>query len=179
MRSVLLITLILFSTAGIALCQDIDTAIQERPLTRREVRRWLTVTQHDAELSAQANQELIELIQRRGVEFALSREEEWAFKLLEATDELLEAIRDGMPDGQRRAILDVSVKKDLYTTFTSNFSRSDLFSRKTAYEAGKEFVERFRNDPSVKDQVNFITRLLPQLERTIKALEQRGRIRTN
>lgn len=179
MRPLVLVTLAFFIFAPLALSQTVETTLHDRPLTRREVRRWLTITQDCAELSAEANRQLIAEIERRGVDFALSKEEEWAFTLLEASEELLEAIREALPEAQRTAILDVREKRDLYTAFISNFSRTDLQSRRTAFEAGQEFVNRFSSDPTVRDQRNFINRMLPQLDRSIKMLERGGRIRTN
>lgn len=179
MRPLLLIIIAILTISPIALTQSLDDVHHQRPLTRREVRRWLTLTQDNAELSAEANRQLIAEIERRGVDFALSKEEEWAFTLLEASVELLEAIRDALPEAQRTAILEVREKRDLYTTFISNFSRTDLQSRRTAFEAGQEFVKRFASDPTVRDQRNFINRMLPQLDRSIKMLERGGRVRTN
>lgn len=149
MRPFVLFILILVGPA-LSVAAQAAGPTPERPLTRREVRRWLTITQHDPELSAQANRDMIAEIERRGVEFALSEQEEWSFKLLEASDELLEAIRDAIPPEQRRSML-----------------------------AGQEFVERFGADPAARDQVNIVKRQLPQLERIIRALERTTRIRTN
>ncbi len=175
----ILIILILFSIAPSAYAQTTAPSGDERPLTRREVRRWLTVTQDNAELSAQANQDLIAEISRRGVDFALTPEQEWSFQLLEASDELIQAIRDGLPADQRQAILDAADKRNLYNSFLNNYARADLTSRKTAYEAGQEFVRRYRSDSTVRDQITFINRLLPQIDRAIRILERntRGRRR--
>lgn len=164
------ITTLFLSTAVFSQSADPDGF--GSPVSRREVKRWLTYTQDDAELSAQANLDLISEIKKRGVDFAFSSEEEWAFKLLEASEDLLVAIREGMPEPARRAILEVKEKRELYTAFISTFSRVDLQSRKTAFDAGQQFVKRFASDPTVKEQVNFINRALPQLDRSIKMLER-------
>lgn len=148
------------------------TNSQPRPVSRREVRRWLTMTQDYAELSADANRELIAAVGCRGVDFVLSREEEWSFTLLEASTELLEAIRLAVPEDQRRAILDQRDKTSLFSTFSTNYTRPDLQSRRAAYDAGREFVQRFAADPSVSQQVNLINRNLLQLSRSIQMLER-------
>lgn len=174
----ILIILILLSLVPVAYSQTVPLE-NDRPLTRREVRRWLTITQDDPEMSAQANLDIIAAIEQRGVDFALTPEQEWSFQLLEASDELIQAIRNGLPADQRQAILDAADKRNLYNSFLGNYARADLASRKTAYEAGQEFVRRYRADSSVRDQINFINRLLPQIDRAIRILERntRGRRR--
>ena len=148
-------------------------SVSESPVTRGEVRQWLTATEDDPEQSEQANRELIEEIERRGVNFVLSHEEEWAFGLLEATDELLVAIRDAVPAAQREALLRAAAQQRLYAAFMSNYTRTDLLSRRTALDAGKESIARFQNDPAVKTNFTFISRQLPNLERIVLMLERR------
>lgn len=151
--------------------------IERGPVTRREVRRWLNITQDNPVLSDEANQDLIVEIQKRGVNFVLSAEEEWAFQLLEASDELIIAIREAVPAEQRAAILAATERAKLYNTFSNNYRQSDLISRRTALEAGKEFVQRYRSDPAVKDAVSFINRYIPQLQRSVQMMERAPRTR--
>ncbi|MGE3465449.1 MAG: hypothetical protein AB7J13_00835 [Pyrinomonadaceae bacterium] len=142
------------------------------PVTRREVRRWLNVTQDDPVLSQEANEELIAAIRTRGVNFVLTPEEEWAFQLLEASDELIEAIRDAVPADQREAMIRATQQRRLYDAFASNYRLTDINSRRTALDAGKEFVQRYRGDPELKDVVSFINRYLPQLQRSVQMMER-------
>lgn len=171
MRSILLSTLLTLLSFPV-LAQMQDNTAQRGPVSRREVRRWLTVTQEDAVLSAQANQDLIAEIKRRGVNFALSEEEEWAFSLLEASDELLVAIREAIPADQREALLLSSRQKRLYTIFMAGYNQNDLNSRRAALDAGKEYVAQFGKDPALRQNVTFITRMLPQLERTVRMMQR-------
>lgn len=177
MRFGVLFSIILLSIcfAMPALSQDDPT--QRGPVTRREVRRWLTITQNNQELSDEANRELIAEIGKRGVNFALSPEEEWAFQLLEASDELILAIRSGMPTEQREATLKLNAQRKLYTAFATNRLTNNLDSQRSALEAGREFVQRFGSDPSVIEIVRLINRSLPQIERSVRLLEQASRVR--
>ncbi len=176
----LIIAVALLTVSPAVFSQTTGTEKPRDPVTRNEVRRWLAYTQDNVELSAEANRDLIAEIERRGVNFALSHEEEWSFTLLEASDELLEAIRNALPESERQAILDARAKRDLYNAFTSNLRLPDLQSRRAAYAAGQEFVRRFASDPTVRDQINNINRNLPFLDRSIKMLERTGpRIRGN
>ncbi len=147
------------------------------PVTRREVRRWLNITQDNPVLSEEANHDLIAEIQKRGVNFVLAPEEEWAFQLLEASDELILAIRNAIPADQRAAFLLAADRTKLYNTFSVNYRRPDLASRRTALEAGQEFLERYRNDAAVKDAVSFLTRYIPQLTRSVQMMERTTRLR--
>ncbi|MFZ1699483.1 MAG: hypothetical protein WBO10_10505 [Pyrinomonadaceae bacterium] len=147
------------------------------PVTRREVRRWLNFTQDDPVLSQEANETLIDEIHHRGVSFVLTPEEEWAFQLLEASTDLIEAIREAVPAEQREAMIKATQQRRLYDAFATNYRLNDLNSRRTALDAGKEFVKLFRNDPSVKDAVSFINRYIPNLQRSVDMMDRatRGR----
>lgn len=170
--SVQILTIFLFTwLASAAIAQDASQPDDE-PLTRGEVRQWLTVTQDDPQLSEQANRELIAEIKERGVDFALSREEEWAFGLLEATPELIAAIRNALPTEKREAILRTAAQEKLYSVFMTNYNRTDLASRRAALDAGKEFITRFASDAAVKEKRVFISRQLSNLERMVRALER-------
>lgn len=179
MRFLILISLAFFMLASPAFSQTVSTDPQERPVSRREVRRWLTLTQDNVELSAEANRDLIAEIERRGVDFILSAEEEWSFTLLEASPQLLETIRLAVPAEFRRQILDQRAKHDLFNAFITNYRLGDIQSRRSALDAGREFVRRFAADPSVRQQVDLINRNLLQLTNSILMMERGVRIRTN
>lgn len=142
--------------------------VTERPVTKREVSVSLRLTLDTPEELEKTNDELIEAVKKRGVDFALSPEEEWAFKLQDANDELLAAIRGAFSPEERQRQLNVRDQQALYNTFLVNRGRDDVASKQIAVTAGKEYLKRFRNAPGVSQNVRLIETTLPSLEISIR-----------
>ncbi len=153
----------------------------ENPVTIQQIRWALNHTPEVPEQIQKTNQELIEAVRRRGVNFVLSAEEEWALSLRNASDELVETIRTATPAEERGRLLMIREQKGLYDTFVNNYSRNDVSSKRIAVDAGKEFVRRYSNDANVAEIVAFLKRAVPALERMLRYLDRqpRGRPRTN
>jgi hypothetical protein len=143
------------------------------PVTKDEIRSLLEASQDSPEAIEQSNRELLAAVRARGVDFALSKEEEWSLDLLEASDELLEAIRAALSQEERELRLKIAELKRLYYQFANNYRKLDIASQTAALEAGKEFVRRFGEDKRLKDIVAYMTRTIPQLESMVRNLTRR------
>lgn len=145
----------------------------ESPVTLSEIRSILTRAERTAGLVERTNKELIAAIERRGVDFVLTPEEEWVLRLREASDELIAAIRNAIDPAEREFRLNVRRQQDLYNAFATNYNRSDLAGRQTALNAAREFVGTYADDPNVAEIVTFMKRNLPRLEQSVAILQQR------
>ena len=168
-RALLRLFLLLSVFAGLTFAQ----AKPEGPVTLAELRSVLSRAEESDELIGPTNRALIDAIEERGVDFVLTPEEEWALQLREASDELIEAIRAAVNPVEREYRLKVAKQEGLYLAFAQNFSRSDLTSKSTALNAGREFIAEYSDDPNVAQIITFMRRQLPSLERTVEALERR------
>lgn len=155
---------------------------EPKPVSIPEIRRALRYTPETPEEIEKTNRELIEAVKARGIDFALSAEEEWALGLQEASDELIETIREALSPEERERLLKIREQEGLYNTFVNNYARNDLTSRRIAIDAGREFVRRYRTEPNVAEIVAFMQRTVPVLERSIRTFIRpvpTGRRRTN
>ncbi|MGE3170965.1 MAG: hypothetical protein AB7G18_18920 [Pyrinomonadaceae bacterium] len=154
-----------------------------RPMSKADIRRAFRPAFDSEEEIRRTNQTLIQAVRSRGVDFVLSREEEWSLRLRDASDELIAAIRDAVPENEREARLRQREQESLYNTFATTFSQNDLNSKRTALSAANRFVEAYGDDPSLSEIVRFMKRSMPGLERSIRILERpvrsRGRRRAN
>ena len=176
----ILIRIVLLSAAlAVPLgAQEIDQG-SDKPVTKREVRVTLRLAPETLEGIEAANKELIEKIRERSVDFALTREEEWSLSLQDASDELIQTIHDALPPEERERLLKRVQQDGLYLTFLANQSRPDANSRLIAVAAGKEFLQRYRNDGTVRDKIALLEKAVPALERSIprRVTPTRGRRR--
>lgn len=147
------------------------------PVTSDEVSTILSRSPQTPEAIEKTNRELIAAIESRSVDFALTKEQEWSLKLLEASDELIEAIRTALTPEEREWKLKIAEQERLYYAFANNYKINQIESRREALEAGKEFIRRFSDDEWVGDIVIYMKRAIPQLERSIRFLERSVRTR--
>lgn len=154
---------------------------REDPVTKREVGAWLRFAPDTPAGIEEANQELIDAIKARGVDFVLSPVEEWSLQLQDASDELIKTIREAHEPEERERLLKRSAQQGISNAFLTNYKRPDLTSRSIAVAAGREFIHRYKNDADVRDIVELMQKSLPTLERSIRGMSRpaRGRIRTN
>lgn len=164
-----------------AVSQPADGAA--RPVSKADIRRAFRPAFDSEEEIRRTNQTLIRAVRSRGVDFVLSREEEWSLRLRDASDDLLAAIREAVPANEREARLKQREQESLYNTFATTFSQNDLSSKRAALSAATRFIEAYGDDPSLGEIVRFMKRSMPGLERSIRILERpvrtRGRRRAN
>ncbi|MEO8074272.1 MAG: hypothetical protein ABI686_13620 [Acidobacteriota bacterium] len=65
----------------------------------------------------------------------------------------------------------VEAKQAVYKKFTDNFASKVLAQRKTAVEAGKEYVEKYGNCPDDKEIVAYLNKNVPVIEKGIAGEE--------
>ena len=147
--------------------------LQKGPVTLAELRGILTRAERSEALIGPTNRDLIAAIEEPGVDFVLTPEEEWALQLREASDELIAALRSAVDPAERETRLRANRQQSLYNAFVRNLNSSDLTSKTTALNAGRDFIGEFADDPNVAQIVAYIRRQLPMLERTVAALRTR------
>lgn len=114
----------------------------------------------------EANRLLIKQIQERGVNFKLELEEEKSFRKIGASDLLIKAIRENFSKEFQYQI-------DLYKKFTDNYAGKTIEQKKIAIDAGKEFIEKFGDEEDNKDIIEYLKKVIPELERRISIQNQR------
>ena len=144
------------------------------PVTLAELRSILNRAEKAPELIAPTNKELIAAIERRGVDFVLTPEEEWALRLREASDELIAKLREAVDPAEREYRLRVQRQQNLYDTFARNVSSGDLASRSAALSAARDFVADYADDANVAQIVAYMRRTLPGLERSVQAMQMQA-----
>lgn len=184
MRFKLLIGSLLFALATTVQVNAQESEVP-KPVTIHQIRRALRFTPETIEQVERTNRELIRAIKERGVDFALSKEEEWSLTLQNASDELVKAIRSAISAEEHERLLKIREQEALYYAFVNNYSQNDVTSRRIAADAGREFVRRYQGDANVAEIVAFLQRAVPALERSIRFMDRRspitipGRRRTN
>lgn len=144
-----------------------------KPLTKSEIFIALEAARSSDELVRSTNNELIEEIAERGIDFVLTPEEEWSLQLRDASDELLAAIRVAVNPAEREFRLNVRRQQNLYSTFAASFAREDLASRQTALSAAREFLQLYSTDPNVAEIVTFMQRNMSRMQQNVAMLQQR------
>lgn len=183
MKLKILIRFVLLSIA-LAVPVAAQDEVRESPVTKREVAAYLRLAPDTPEGIEEANHELIEEIKERGVDFALSFEEEWSLHLQDASQELIETIRKAMSPQEREKRLRRTEQLGFYNMFLTNYSRPDLTSKRIAVTAGREFIQRYKGDPEAAEKIRLVEQNLPALERSVRGMDRpvyrgRGRPRTN
>lgn len=145
----------------------------EPPMTKSQIFRALEAVRDSQELLDRTNRELAQAVAARGVDFVLTPEEEWSLQLRDASADLLTAIRNAIDPKDRENKLFIAKQQGLYNTFTSNYNREELGSKRAALDAGREFVSLYGSDANVAELVAFIRRTIPNLERSVGFLERR------
>lgn len=166
------------SSSGLLFCTLLSIALaipaaaqeddHDPPVTKREISVSLRLAGDLPENLEKTNRELIEEIRDRGVNFALSTEEEWALQLQDASPELIVAIREALAPAERQAVLDNTQRDGLYNAFMTNRGREDVASKQIAIASGKEFIRRYRSDPSQANTIRLMERTIPTLERSVR-----------
>ncbi|MGI8638970.1 MAG: hypothetical protein ACR2MG_03360 [Pyrinomonadaceae bacterium] len=71
---------------------------------------------------------------------------------------------------------EVEAKQAVYKRFTDNFASKALAQRKTAVEAGKEYVQKYGNCPDDKEIVSYLNTNIPKIESGIAKVEGQQKI---
>lgn len=164
-----LFLLILLAAAAVVA----QTPVSNAPLTKSEVFATLEASSESEELLNKANLELIAAIAERGVDFVLTPIEEWQLSMRDASEELLDAIRNAIDPEEREFRINIERQQQLYLTFATNFNANDLAGRSAALSAAREFLQDFGNDENVAEIVNFMKRNMPRMEQGVRMMEQR------
>lgn len=104
------------------------------------------------------NQELIEEVLKRKVNFQLNAENEKSLKQAGVSDLLLKTISQNYQPGSE-------VEADrLYQKYIENYQSQDIKKLRIAIEAAKEFVKKFENDGCYIEQVKYFKLAIIELD---------------
>lgn len=163
------IFLLILGVASVASAQSTNV----KPLSKSEVFSALEGANTSEELIRKTNEGLIKEIAERSVDFVLTPDEEWSLQLRDASEQLIEAIRNAIDPKEREFRINVQRQQRLYNSFALNFNAADLASRQTALSAAREFVGLYADDPNVAEIVTFMQKNLPRLQQSVAMLQQR------
>ena len=113
----------------------------------------------------QINDDLINEIQKRKVNFVLTATEEKLLKKTGANYSLINTIRANLFNESKEA-------SDLYKIYAdiTSIESSEIEQAKKLIEVAEEYVRRFEKDECYKEQVNYFKQSIPILK---KAIEQK------
>lgn len=174
MRFSILVQLVLV-TIALATQSAAQIDLKNRPVTKREITVSLGMADEIPAQVKRVNMELIAAIKKRGVNFVLSRYEEWALQLQDASDELIKTIREAMTEEERARLLNEKEREKLYYSFMLNHTRTDAISQQIALTSGREYVRRYKGKPGEAQNVSAIERALPSLESAVRRSYRRIR----
>jgi hypothetical protein len=137
--------------------------VKQNHLNLNDILTKLTFTPSINKSTEEINQQLIEEIQKRKVNFILSSEDENSLKKAGASNSLIKAIRGNLPNEFKEKLTLVAEQQVLYKKFTDNYNGT-LEQKKIALVAAKEFVKRYSDDESVKEIIDYFVKIIPSFE---------------
>lgn len=157
-KSVLLIGFFIF-ISGCQICFG-----QEKPnyVTFDEVLNKLTFSSKVDKLISEINQKLIEQILERKVDFILTEENEIKLKKAGANKLLFEAINKHILEDVKKKRL---LEQERTVAYEKFFIISEGESIKSKIEAAREFLEKYSDDPEVKEVIEYLKEYLARNEK--------------
>lgn len=157
--------------AGIFLCigffvflfnQRIQGQEKHNFLNFNDILTRLTFTSRVSTSTEKINEQLIKNVQKRKVNFILSSKDQNSLKKAGASDSLIKAIRENLPNELKENLTLITEQQALYKEFTGNYNGS-IEQKKIALVAAKEFVKKY-SDVVEKDIIDYLVAVIPQLE---------------
>ena len=142
--------------------------VDEKPMDYQAIRMKLVFRSRIRESDAEISKKIAVEIRKRTVRFIIVPEEEKALRKIGANDELIDAIKNGLPEEDREHIRRLDEMSRLYLKFTDNYYKKTIPEIRIAIEAGKEFIRLYGDDPEFKEQVDYLRSTIPKLEKMIK-----------
>lgn len=137
---------------------------QNQPLNFWDIRKTLVFRSQQRESDAEINERLVRIVRQRKVNFLLSDDEEKSLKKAGDSDLLIETIRESLPKNLEELLV-------LYNKYVENY-KGDLKQQKTAIEAAKEFVEKYKADKESKyGNEKELKQIFEYFKETIQSLE--------
>ena len=156
------------SALGVSAQEKDKSKLEERPIHYQDIQAMLVFRSRIKKSDKQVANEIAAEIRRRTVEFIITLEEEKALRKIGANDELIDAIRNGIPEEKREHVLKLEEMTRVYVRFTDNYYKKTIPEIRIAIEAGKEFIRLYGDDPEVKEQVDYLRSTIPKLEKMIE-----------
>jgi hypothetical protein len=142
-----------------------------KPFLIDEIRSRLTSRSKIAQSDVEGfNNTLISEIEIRQIDFLLKAEDEKEFRRLGASDDLIKAIKDGVPPARAKRLRFYDKLNVPYSKLTAAWSNHKKRSDKEielAIKAGKKFLKLAGNDPEFEPQVSFVKAVLGRFERRL------------
>lgn len=118
---------------------------------------------------ASVNKELADAVRKRGIWFVLTDEYRKRLKAAGASDELLATIDTALPDSEKKRFEDIY---RAYMVIVDYYPYTDTPRVKGAIDACKAFLTKYGDEPRVEDQVKWIRKVLPALEKRLIDLSE-------
>lgn len=145
-------------------CSRAKTARYENAITYAEILRRFLFSSRISHPASDVSTKLVEEIRAKGlVPVELNVEAEAELKRLGASVELISEIKSRKPEG-----LDEPTR--LYETYLKHNHSQKRDELKIAYDAGKEFLDKYACDPEWADQVRYVLILLPRTRMRIGSI---------
>lgn len=148
----------LFINPQVILCQKAE------PMNLNEIASKLNFTSQISKSKDEINQQLIDEIGERKINFILNETDENTLKKDGANDLLIKAI-------YLNSTNKIEEQKILYEEFTNNYS-GNLQQRKIAVKAAKEYVRRYSDEKDSKEMINYLVQYISLAEEHNKRLEE-------
>lgn len=132
-----------------------------------EILSELTFTSSISKSKEQLNDELIESVKTRGVEFVLLEEDEQALRNAGANDSLIKAIFEGLPDAAKR-----NLRQNLYANYMESVEKLSTEILREKIKSAKKFIRLFDGNAEDKEVVDYFNKNLPLLEKQLSNVKK-------
>jgi hypothetical protein len=112
----------------------------------------------DQKSTLEINNELIDAVHKQGIWFVLTKDLKKELVSAGASKGLIQAIDNALSKATRQKILEIL---RLWTIILENHSLHNDAGTARFIEAGKEFLNKFSDEPRVKEQVEWLRKELP------------------
>jgi predicted DNA-binding protein len=146
---------------------------QEKPnyVTFDEILNNLNLSSKTKKSNAEINRQIIEQIIEKKVDFILTKEDEEKLRKVGGNKTLFETINVNIPQDVKKKRLLEQEMQVVYKKFTDNYDGQTSVQRKIAIEAAKVFLQKYSDNPDVKEIIEYFKKYIPQAERLIRQME--------
>ena len=146
-------------------CEEVKS--DPPPITHFQIIERLQSRENDKKSAEWVNQGLIDEIKKRSVDFALYDDLSNEIRKLGGSDDLLNAIDEAIPS-ERKPRLQAVTRLD--KLIRDNYARIKTLS--LAVAAGKEFLEKYADEPCFSGFVEWLKAQMPKFELRLKNYER-------
>lgn len=149
--------------------QNASAQEKPEPLTLNDILAKLTFTSRIDKTVAQINAKLVEQIEERKVGFKITKDDEQKIKQRGGNLVLIKAVEENFLETRSPELI---AQQNLYEKFIACYPKTDLESRKLCLKVAKEFIDKFKDDPEVKAQIDYFRVYVPQMKDFFKLIDE-------